>query len=143
MEKLMKLKAVILDELGAIADKSNLTPQELENAMKSVCLLREIEEYIGGEPNSDYGYSSSMGKGNYWGEYSTARMRNPMNGRYISSQDSMYGSRGQASYDSNYSGHSEDDLIRDLEMKLEHARTDRERQSIMDTIDIIRSNKRS
>jgi hypothetical protein len=57
-------------------------------------------------------------------------MRNPYNGRYMS-RDNMA--------DRNYSGHNDMDLIKDLEMKLDYTQNERERQAIIDTINIIKN----
>lgn len=62
--------------------------------------------------------------------YSGARMRNPSTGRYMS-RDNMA--------DRHYSGHNDIDLIKDLEMKLDYAQSERERQAIIDTINIIKN----
>ena len=39
----------------------------------------------------------------------------------------------------NYSGHNDMDLVKDLEMKLDYTQNERERQAIIDTINIIKN----
>lgn len=127
-----------------IADKGNLSPVELDSATKAVCLLDMIEEM---EMKKEEGYSGRLSMyysrdNNYSNDnYSGARMRNPSTGRYMSSRDNVGGrnySRDNYTRE-NYSGHNDMDLIKDLEMKLDYAQNDRERQAIIDTINLIKN----
>jgi hypothetical protein len=151
MENIRKLKELTEREIGMIANHGDLNPELLENAMKAVCLMNAIEDYEmkeAGEFNSyslDYG-DDGMSRDRYYDGYSGARMRSRVTGRYMSSRDSrdmgssnnMYRDNYRDSYRDGYSGHDKMDLIKDLEMKMHNANSDRERESIRDTIDIIK-----
>ena len=152
MENLDRLKHLVSKEIGEIADLKSLTPEVLDSAIKIVCLYNEIEDAEGkmmdgwANENSRRSYRDS-----YMDDYSGLRMRSPMTGRYISTRDNYIdnyrdGNQGNYrddSYREGYSNHSKDDLIMDLEMKARNAQTERERNSIMETIDIIKRQKMS
>ena len=67
--------------------------------------------------------------------YSGARMRNPYNGHYMSRNNMADRNYSR----DNYSGHNDMDLVKDLEMKLDYTQNERERQAIIDTINIIKN----
>lgn len=131
MENLNELKHLVNRELDKIIDKGDMTPSELECTYKIVKMLSIID-------NMEGGYDGYSGKLNMYysrddyskDNYSGARMRNPSTGRYMS-RDNMA--------DRHYSGHNDMDLIKDLEMKLDYAQSERERQTIIDTINIIKN----
>lgn len=125
MENLNELKHLVNKELDKIIDKGDMTASELECAYKIVKMLSIIN-------SMDDGYSGKLEM--YYSrdhdDYSGARMRSPRTGRYIS-RDNVA--------DMHYSGHNDMDLIKDLEMKLDYTQNERERQAIIDTINIIKN----
>lgn len=147
MENLERLKHLVSKEIGEIADLKSLSPEVLDSAIKIVCLYNEIEDAetkIEGWANTGSGRNY---RDSYMDDYSGLRMRSPMTGRYISTRDNYrdgnQGNYRDDSYRDGYSNHSKDDLIMDLEMKARDAKTERERNSIMETIDIIKRQRMS
>lgn len=141
MENLERLKHLVDKEIGDIADLKSLTPEVLDSTIKLVCLYNEIEDaedkIMGWEnENSKRSYRDS-----YMDDYSGQRMRSRMTGRYISTRDGNRNNYRDDSYRDGYSNHDKDDLIMDLEMKARNAQTDRERNSIMETIEILKRQK--
>lgn len=129
MDKVLNdLKEMLEDELKKITKKNDISPAELDNATKAVCLIEKIrklenpdygegyaEGYAEGRgymPDPRYMYEDRSGMTN--GSY--ARGRSPVTGRYIS--------RG-------YSGHSiKDRMIAKLEDMYDEAKTDHEKQTV-------------
>lgn len=147
MENLMRLKHLVSKEIGEIADLKTLTPEVLDSAIKIVCLYNEIGDAESKINGWDDGMSRRSYRDSYMDDYSGLRMRSPMTGRYISTRDNYNDGRNENyrddSYRDGYTNHSKDDLIMDLEMKARNAKTDRERNSIMDTIEIIKRQQMS
>jgi hypothetical protein len=143
MENIHKLKELTEREIGMIADHGDLNPELLDSATKAVCLMNAIKDYEmkeAGNFNSyslDYG-DDGMSRDRYSNNYSGSRMRSTITGRYTSSRDGMYRDSYNDSYRDGYSGHDKMDLIKDLEMKMRNANSDRDRESIRETIDIIK-----
>ena len=121
MEKvLMKLQDLLIDELEKITAKNDISPSELDNAKKAMCVIKDIETTIA---MKDSGYSEmmpySMNRGSY------ARGRDASTGRYISRRGSM--SMGE----DGYSSHSiKDRMIAQLESMYDEAKGDHEKQLI-------------
>ena len=139
-EVLEKLKKQTEKELEKITAKDDMTPTELENAKKAVCLMKEIQEVEMGEAIGEAsGYSQASYRGN-----SYRRGRDADSGRYISrsyegpyaeSRGGSYRQSGGNSYEQGYSGHSINDrMIDNLERMMDEAGTEHERQSIMNAI---------
>lgn len=146
MENLERLKHLVSKEIGEIADLKSLSPEVLDSAIKIVCLYNEIEDAEGKMDSWSDGMSRRSYRDSYMDDYSGLRMRSPMTGRYISTRDNYRDgdmSYRDDSYRDGYTNHSKDDLIMDLEMKARNAQTERERNSIMETIDIIKRQKMS
>lgn len=146
-ETLKDLKKLAEAELKKINVKGDLTPVELDNAMKAVCLIQKIDE--GEDPNwetNDDQYSEAMRRSmarrsshNNWTPMysdapmpdrwdprmheSMARHRDPDTGQFMSGNGYTRGNNRSSnrrmviSYDNGYSGHSIDDRIVD---ELEH-----------------------
>ena len=147
MDSIYRLKELTEQEIGMIADHGELNPELLDNATKALCLMNAIKDYEmkeAGEYNSySLGYEDDgMSRDGYSNNYSGARMRSRVTGRYMSSRDSRDRNYSNESYRDNYrdgySGHDKMDLIKDLEMKMHSATNDRDRQSIRETIEIIK-----
>lgn len=146
MENLERLKHLVSKEIGEIADLKSLSPEVLDSAIKVVCLYNEIEDAEGKMDGWSDGMSRRSYIDSYMDDYSGLRMRSPMTGRYISTRDNYRDgdmNYRDDSYRDGYTNHSKDDLIMDLEMKARNAQTERERNSIMETIDIIKRQKMS
>lgn len=130
MRVLEDLKETVLRDLKPVADKNSLTPTEVSVAKDAVCLLKEIEEVLGGKANPmmtsegphymrsmgghSYGYydpymyeSYSYGHHDWMDPYDNSMMRgrDARTGRFMS-RDGMdtSGRRYTFSYDSD--GHS-------------------------------------
>lgn len=135
METYNELKHLVNRELDKVVDKGDLTPSEVECVYKMVKTLSMIDNM---ETGNDYSGKLQMyySRDDYSRDnYSGARVRNPYNGRYMS-RDNM----ADRNYSrDNYSGHNDMDLIKDLEMKLDYTQNERERQAIIDTINIIKN----
>ena len=146
MENLERLKHLVSKEIGEIADLKSLSPEVLDSAIKVVCLYNEIADAEGKMDGWSDGMSRRSYRDSYMDDYSGLRMRSPMTGRYISTRDNYRDGEmnyRDDSYRDGYTNHSKDDLIMDLEMKARNAQTERERNSIMETIDIIKRQKMS
>ena len=138
MEKeLNRLKEMLEDELGKITKKGDITPAELENATKAVCLIEKIRELEGSMDNEhSEGYSNAryprMHYGGDFDEYSGYNhSRSPHTGRYV-----VRGSYGD------YSGHSINDrMVAKLEEMYDEAKTDHERETVETWIRRLRSDK--
>jgi hypothetical protein len=121
------------EEVGKIVDKSDLTAAELDNIYKAACVaekLKSMDEYDDAASHGGY-YTNN--------EWSGARRRSPVTGRYISRGSMDRYNRGM----NGYSGHSvEDRMIASLEEQMDGATTDYERKVIMDEINRIRSGVR-
>lgn len=140
-KELNTLKEQVYKELKKLNQKGDLTPVEVENATKALCLWEKIQRIEMGE-DYDEGYSESGGHypwmayggdGRYSIEGSYARGRSPMTGRYVS--------RSRGPYDMGHSGHSiKDRMIDRLETMMDDAKTEYERQCVMDEINRLRNN---
>ena len=114
MEVLMELEDLVVVELKKLVKKEALTPVEIENATKALCLLEKIRNLQNGSDYREEGYSGK-------------RVRNPMNGQYMSMR-------------SGYSGHSiKDRIIDKLESMMDEARSEYEREVISEWIAKVQS----
>lgn len=147
MEDLKKsldsLKDLLNEEIKKVTKKADITPVELENMTKTLCLIEKIKmveqdgEYMDSfeegqsgryYPNRSYG----MG-GQHWDDprmydgLSGRRMRSPSTGRYMSGNST----RSYGMPDPGYSGHSiKDRMIAKLEEMYDEAKTEHERQIV-------------
>lgn len=119
-ESLMRLYELLGQELKRIVDKGSISPAELENAYKAVCLMEKIDEMTGMDGGySETGYSYD----DHW--RSGRRGRSPVTGRYISRNG-----RSMRSMNEN-SGHSiKDRMISRLEHMMDETDSDYERDEI-------------
>ena len=135
---MQKLSELIEKELDQLSTKGTLSPTELDSAKKAMELLKCMEEYsmLCEEKNSADGmYSGRMRMGSYGGSY------NGMHEVY----DPMWngGSYGRGNWNANvngqYSSHSvRDRMIDRLERMMDEAKSEYERQEIMNEINRIR-----
>lgn len=153
MELIKNAEKVLEKEIKKIVDKGEaITPADLDNLKKSLCVLDMLNNYGSGmpmgDPENSYGYSGAWNMnirrvnenpyayGMHPGMNDTdsyGRSRSPVTGRYIS--------HGQTSM--GYSGHSiEDRMIASLENQMDTATSDYERQKIQEEINRIRMGTR-
>lgn len=139
MENLRRLKHLVSSEIGDIANLKSLTPEVLDSAIKIVCLYNEIVDAEMKHEGLEESYSRKSYRDSYMDDYSGQRMRSRMTGRYISTRDGE--NYRDDPYKDGYSNHDKEDLIMDLEMKARNAATERERNSIMETVEILKRQK--
>lgn len=144
-KELEGLKDILKREIRAINKKDDITPLELENMTKAVCLAEKIEELEERMAGKEYdGYSERMRKGtsNMYPTYpyydgrdmdtSHRRTRSSVTGRFTSN-DTYYDRDRRG-----YSGHSiHDRMIAKLEEMYDEAKTDHERNIVNKWIDRI------
>lgn len=143
------LKDTIKDALKKIQAKGDLTPAELENAIKAVELIDKICEVeiklncekSGMDYGLDHGYGYGYGydRGTPIGNMmSGERGRSPVTGRYISRGTDT--SMGPNSGYNGYSGHSiQDRMVASLEGMYDTAKTEHERAMVDEWIKRIRN----
>lgn len=164
MQTLERLEELVNRELGKNVDKGSLNPAEIDSVNKAVTVLEKIESiHKICEERRAMNQSSDMSSGafynirNYpnpmsggssygWDEQMTSgrSMRNPMTGRYMSygyDGGMSYANQGsQSSQRDNYSGHSVNDRMVDaLERMMDSAKSEFEKQQILDKIKMIRN----
>lgn len=140
-EVMEKLEEQVKKELEKIVQKNDMSPTELENAKKAVCLVKEIQEVKMGEAigkasdyseaysNEYHGSSYRRGRDSNTGRYTSRNYGGP----YYESQENR--SRGGNSYERGYSGHSiKDRMIANLEHMMDEEHGDYERQAIANAI---------
>lgn len=133
-EYMKKLTQLLERELDQLSNKPSLSPSEVCAAKEAVILIKEMKECA--EMDND-GYSErGMRRNNYAympDMYGNAYAnRYPMNYNY----DNSYGNgRGSWTATGDYSGHSiKDRMIDKLERMVDEAKSDYERQEIMNEI---------
>lgn len=122
MEKLYSdLKEMVEEEIRRIVKKNDITPTELENLTKAVCLVEKVKMLDGG------GYSQMS--------YGDEGMSNGYHNRAYHGNSEMY-----TRYDRGYSGHSiKDRMIAKLESMYDEAKSDHERQTVDEWINRLSS----
>ena len=132
MHKMLnELKEKLEEEIKKVTKKSDMSPTELENVTKAICLYEKIRDLE--EGMMDGGYSQN----NYYEDemQSGARGRSPVTGRYISRGMSHMPHMPNRYYDDmsshGYSGHSiRDRMIDKLEEMYDQAKTEHERDTV-------------
>lgn len=137
------LKKILKDELKKITDKGAVTPTELDNVAKVVCVLKDMEEYLDKyempeeDEYSERGYSRRMpsyydvdGRFSYDNGYS-------YDGRgYSRSYRNSYAGGGNGGRMGRYSRNSDKDYqIELLESMLPEINDEASRRTIRDHID--------
>lgn len=138
MEVLYKFEDLLLDEIENLVAKRDLSPTEIERGKMAVCAIKEIEEAMAMPRYSGDEYSET---GRSYDNMSGARGRSARTGRYISNDSSRMSYAGRNSYNSMASNHDRKDMIMDLEMEMDKATNDRDRQTISDMIAILNSRR--
>lgn len=131
-EVIGKLDKMVEKELHKIVEKGDITPVEVENATKAMCLLEKIKHYTEGSYEGE-GYSQGYRSyPRYYESNSYARGRNPMNGRYVSRDDGMmansngYGPRNSGAYDWDYN----QGMVENIENMRDQSRSGQERRML-------------
>lgn len=144
LEKLKKFDHILEKDLEREMDNiiasGTINPTQIKTVCDAICLMLKSYEYKDYRQQEE-GYSES----------SYRRGRSPVTGRYVSrgrdmSMDGQYGDsyrggsyRGDM-YEMGYSGHSiKDRMVAKLESMMDMAKTDYERQEIMEGIRSIES----
>lgn len=145
---LQELRESVEKELEKITKKNDITPAELENATKAVCLIEKIKmleelDSYDGDAYSENSYRSPRMRMSYGeeGMYADNSYRSP-HVRMSYGDDDMSYRRGRSmttgrymSRDDGYSGHSiKDRMISKLENMMDEAKTEHERQTVNDWI---------
>lgn len=156
-KSLSSLKDVLNEEIKKVTKKADITPAELENMTKTLCLIEKIKMIEEGDDyweengqsgrsyhmnrNGGYSYGSGLLPNDpyYYDErydgMSGRRMRSATTGRYMSGTNRSYGNYGM-------SGHSiKDRMIAKLESMYDEATTDHERQVVDEWIERLADNK--
>lgn len=137
-EVIEKLDKMVEKELHKIVEKGDITPIEVDNATKAMCLLEKIKHYSEGDYEDAYS-QSYRGMPRYY-DNSYARGRSPMTGRYISRDNGMnsmmgnsngYNMRGNGSY----SWENDNGMMDNLENMRGQARSEQERRMLDHWID--------
>lgn len=128
-------------ELDNIITAGTINPTQVKTVTDAVCLMLKTKEYADWLQEESGDYS----------EASYRRGRSPVTGRYVSrgrdySMDQMHpdsyrrDSYGRDMYDMGYSGHSvKDRMVAKLESMMDMAKSDYERQEVMNAIRSIQS----
>ena len=137
-EIIEKLDKMVEKELHKIVEKGDITPLEVENATKAVCLLEKIRMYMD-YMDEDEGYSQMISP-RIIPRNSYERGRNMRTGRYVSRDSNGsytgYGMNGGNSNEyvmrgtGNYSRHGADDMVETLEMMRDNAASEQEKRMI-------------
>ena len=118
------LKAVLMKELDKIVKKGDISPTELANVEKVICMIEKIHEIDGDGNYSMDAYPSWRGQS--YGRW------------YPNMNYEVYGRGTSNSYSRGYSGHSiKDRMIARLEPMYDEAQSDHERQVISEWINRI------
>lgn len=137
MEKVMTdLKHLLEEELRKIVQKNDISPTELENATKAVCLMQKVQELE--EWPTDSEMESYYSRHGYPMDRSYRRGRDAATGRYVSRDyrgPSAF-DRMPHSYENEHSGHSvKDRMIANLESMMDMEAGDYEKQTIREWIE--------
>lgn len=150
MEELNKslesLKDLLNEEIRKVTKKGDITPTELENMTKTLCLIEKIKMVEDGHDYWDNGEPGMSGRHYPMRSYGipdwrydgmSGTRRSSTTGRYMSG-DNMSGRYYDRSYgmpDPGYSGHSiKDRMVAKLESMYDEAKTDHERQVVEEWI---------
>lgn len=157
MEKANKIIESLEEEVCLLLKKQPLQPQDIEmiskltDSIKDVATASGMQDYVDAylETNDGVSYAVKMPKMSY---DSFARGRSPITGRFVSrdgvpigahhvSYDRDYTPHDMSRrYDGGYSGHSINDrMISALEMQMDHATSDYERNQIQNEIEHLRT----
>lgn len=134
-QNLNSLENLLNEQIAKVAGKGDITPTELENMTKTLCLLEKIKEY------SEY-YAMQGDEEGHSQAYRRYSRRIPMPENYHMNayNDGMTRSRSY-SRGRGYSGHSiKDRMVDKLESMYDEAQTDHERQIVDEWINRLNTN---
>lgn len=148
MEPILRdVRTRLHEEIKTLNSKSNMSPSELENLYKAICILEKISKIEVDEMMLIGDISSARSYGNpmmgmreqfpnfpiSYGDTSQARMRNPNNGQYMSGGYPYSYADGRM-----YSGDDmRDHMIEKLRKRAREATNDQERREIEMEIDML------
>lgn len=125
---LNSLENLLNEQIAKVTNKGDITPTELENMTKTLCLLEKIKEY------HEYAVDDfDDGMSNAYGRYSRRNSnRDMMYDDYRSNRSyNSYGRMPRVSMSRGYSGHSiKDRMIAKLESMYDEAQSDHEKQIV-------------
>lgn len=137
-KSLEALKEQLNEEIKKVTKKADITPTELENMTKTLCLIEKIKMITEDEDYWEKGQSGRSYPSRSYGlvasDWTDPRYNNGLSGRR--SRSSMTGryTSGRYSYgmpDYGYSGHSiKDRMVAKLEEMYDEAKTEHERQIV-------------
>ena len=139
-KSLTRLKSLLDSEIDKVVEKGEVAPAEIKPLGEIVDIYKDIETICAMEEYKDTDESYAMSNRGYSSERMSRYPERMYRGSYdyayddMSYDDRMSNARGMNSRD-NYSRHSEkEEMISKLEMKLKNAKTQQERESIMECI---------
>lgn len=135
---LMKLEDLVYDQLDGIVKQKDISPTELDNAEKAICLLlklRELEDGEMPEQEMEYSnrYSNRRGMRSYSNGYSDGMYITPAESyrRGASMHYPDFGRHYDRYTNDGYSRHSiKDRAIDRLEQMLDEAKSESEKESV-------------
>ena len=127
MDALYKFGELLDREIEKMTEKGSLNPSDLEVADKAICLSIKIHDHVSGMPEEEYEGRSGFYMPWHHGSYG---MRSYGSNSYRDNDSRSYGR-----YMNGMSGHSiKDRMIDRLEAMMDEAKTEYERQQIMEEI---------
>lgn len=125
-------------ELDDIISSGTITPSQVKVVTDAVCLMLKTKEY--GEwlrDGEDMGASYRRGRSPMTGRYVSRRMDGSYGMEQVPYHEGSYGARAynMDMYDLDYSGHSiKDRMVAKLETMVDMAKSDYERQEVLNAI---------
>ncbi len=137
MKYLHDLKDKLCEELEKVSKKRDMSAGDLEMAHKLTDTIKNIDKIMMLEEDDGYSQAGNWNaniRGNYGDNASYRGRKRDSMGRY-SRADDDYSMRRGYSRDGYSMG---DDLMEQLEEKMRHAKSDRERDAIRRVLDVMR-----
>lgn len=134
-----ELKEMLEVEMKKISRKGDISPADLENIEKAVCIIAKINTIEDG----GYPMDGEMSHGMYYdNDMSYRRGRSMTTGRYMSRDYGPGRVRMEGSYERGYSGHSiKDRMIDRLEAMMDEAKSEYERNTVAEWIARLETSK--
>lgn len=127
------------DELRLLDKKEELSEMDVDLMGKMVDILKDITTIEAMKNPERYGWSGDYDDGYSMATYRMPRISRDMDdGSYRRGRDSM---GRYTSYDDGYSRHSKEEMINNLKIMMDNARTPQERESYRATIEQMQMTK--
>lgn len=134
-KNLNSLEDLLNEQIAKIANKGDITPTELENMTKTLCLLEKIKDYREDYDWEDEG-QSQMSRRYSRRMDSMKDINNITRNPYSTNSYENRSYRNSYGRNRGYSGHSiKDRMVAKLESMYDEAQTDHERQIVDEWID--------